>query len=119
MKEATVLAVFALAGIEVLSTTQIENGYWPEAYTERRENNPWWKVLTSVGTITIGKRKRVFNIDWTDTSVRHIVTEDHVTKDETHVHAWTIGKAVDYLAALNLRIILNKEHAEDQQPQPE
>lgn len=104
MKEANVLAIFTLAGLEVLETTQIENGYWPGAYAELREANPWWKVLTPVGTIVIGKRKRVFNIDWTDTSVRAVVTDDHVTKSETNVHAWSVGKAVDYLAALRLRI---------------
>lgn len=103
MRNEEVCAAFLLAGIVVLETVQIENGYWPEAYTERRAANPWWKVLTPFGTIVIGKRKRVFNIDWTDTSIRGVVTEDHVTKDETHVHAWSIGKAVDYLAALRMR----------------
>lgn len=90
-----VAAMFALANADVLGIEEIENEYAPGEGA-----SPWFKVLTPIGTIKIGNRKRVINIDWTDTDVRHVVTEDHVTKSETHVHAWSVGKAVNYLIAL-------------------
>ena len=104
MQEEQVRAIFTLAGIEITGLEKIENEYWPEAYTEQREANPWWNVMTPVGTIKLGWRKRVLNIDWTDTSVRAIVTKDSVTKDETHVHAWSMGKAVNYLTEVRRQI---------------
>lgn len=94
--EAQVRAMFLLANIDVLAVEAINNEYSPSLI----DTVPWFKVLTPIGTIKLGNRKRVINIDWTDTDVRHDVTDDHVTKSETHVHAWSVGKAVNYLIAL-------------------
>lgn len=91
-----VVAMFTLANIDVLGVEEIDNEYSPSLI----DTTPWFKVLTPIGTIKLGNRKRVINIDWTDTSVRTVVTTDHVTKSETNVHAWTVGKAVDYLTLL-------------------
>lgn len=90
-----VVSMFVLANTDVLAVEEIAN-----EYTNDEGASPWFKVQTPIGTIKIGNRKRVINIDWTDTDVRHVVTEDHVTKSETHVHAWSVGKAVNYLIAL-------------------
>lgn len=100
MKEAQAKALFLLAGITVSKLHQLENQYWPKPYTVERENSPWWLVMTPAGPITIGWRKRVISIDWEDTGLRLVVTKDEVTKGDTHVHAWSYVKALEYLTAL-------------------
>lgn len=101
MTEEKVKALFLLADIKVLKLWKLENKYWPKAYTDMIMANPWWLVKTPIGLIEIGNRKRVVNIDWSDTNIRKIITEDDVTKDVTMVHAWTDEKIIEYLKALN------------------
>lgn len=80
---------------------EIPNGYdsgWSQKHL------PWFVVTTSVGRITIGWRRRVIAIDWsetcgTKTSGELFPTED-VTKDKTSIHAWSIDKARAYVAAI-------------------
>lgn len=91
--EAQVRAMFLLANIDVIAVEAIDNEYSPSLI----DTLPWFKVMTPFGTIKLGNRKRVISIDWTDTDVRHVVTEDHVTKSDRLVHAWSVGKAVNYL----------------------
>lgn len=99
-KWTTFSAMFQLARVEVLGHWEIANDYWPNAYTQLRLENPWWLVKTHAGLIEIGNRKSVLSIDWSDTPIRKIITDDDVTKKETMVHAWTEAKAVEYLSAL-------------------
>jgi hypothetical protein len=101
MTEEKVKALFLLADIKVLKLWKLENKYWPSAYVDMIMANPWWLVKTPLGLIEIGNRKRVVNIDWSDTSIRKVITEDDVTKDNTMVHAWTDEKIIEYLKALN------------------
>lgn len=101
MNEEKVKALFLLAGIEVLKLWKLENKYWPSAYTDMIMANPWWLVRTPFGLIEIGDRKRVTNIDWSDTDIRVIVTENDVTKNDTMVHAYSDEKIIEYLKALN------------------
>jgi hypothetical protein len=49
--------------------------------------------------VGIGWRKRVIEINWRDTGIQTIVTEENVTKDYHLVHAWTIEDALKYLIA--------------------
>jgi len=100
MKEELARSIFISAGFEVQKMWELANGYWPRSYLKEREKSPWWLVKTEIGLIIIGWRKRVISIDWSDTKVRAIVTEDYVTKDEAYVHAWSVDKAVSYLKAL-------------------
>ena len=109
-------ALFTVAGITALKVWQLPNGYWPVAmpddwndqrqvsdfvrYAQLRESSPWWLVRTTFGLMKIGWRKRVLNIDWSDTDIRAIVTKDDVTKEPTMVHAWSELKAVEYLTRL-------------------
>jgi len=93
-------SIFICAGFEVKKMWELVNQYWPPAYLKERAESPWWLVRTEIGLIVIGWRKRVISIDWSNTEVRAIVTEDDVTKDETSVHAWATPKAVRYLNAL-------------------
>lgn len=94
-------ALFLLAGIKVSKFHQLENKYWPDAYVEERKRSPWWLAMTPAGPITIGWRKRVISIDWQDTALRTVVTEDEVTKGDTYVHAYCYAKAVEYLTTLS------------------
>ena len=83
------------------------NQYWPrtENYWDLVFKNPWWLIKTEFGLIRIGWRKRVITIDWSDTDVRKIITEDDTTKEEHMVHAWTVEKAVEYLKALKKELV--------------
>ncbi len=101
MTEDQVRSIFTLARIKVDKLWQLTNKYWPDSYLKERAASPWWLVRSRIGLIEIGWRKRVISIDWRDCVVRGIVTEDDVTKDETHVHAWDEFKAIEYLRKLN------------------
>lgn len=100
MTEEQVRAIFTVARLRAEKLWQLTNRYWPDSYLKERAESPWWLVRTRIGLIVIGWRKRVINIDWSDTEVRGIVTSDDVTKDSTHVHAWDESKAVEYLRSL-------------------
>ncbi len=112
LSEMTIKSLFHLAGFKVLKIWRLENQYWPhyETYDEIRKKSPWWLVRVGfpyspgdvevIGLIEIGWRKRVINIDWSETAVRASVTDDDVTKSETMVHAWSDTKALEYLKAL-------------------
>jgi hypothetical protein len=101
MKKEEMLAIFTLSGIPVLKVWEIKNKYWPEHYVDLIAKNPWWLVQTPKGLIEIGNRKHVISIDWEDTGINCIVTEDNVTKDDTSVHAWSQQDAITYLKILS------------------
>lgn len=108
------LSIFTLAGIKVLNYWELPNEYWPSSatYDEVRKNSPWWLVKTTKGLIKIGWRKKVINIDWSDTGINVVVTEDEVTKDEQMVHAYSVDKAVTYLKSLAVEV--NREAVVDE-----
>ncbi len=67
---------------------------------------PWFIVTTPIGHIKIGWRKRVINIDWTNTlqkkKAEELFPNEDVTKsgeyDEIrYIHAWGYEKAKEYL----------------------
>lgn len=100
--EQHVRALCLLSGISIENLWRLENGYWPDNphYGDVRRASPWWLVKTPDGMVRMGWRKRVLSVDWSDTPVRIIVTEDNVTKDETLFHAYDYPKAVEYLTQL-------------------
>lgn len=104
MKQDEAKAIFTLAGIPVLAMKALIDGYGynPEdsRFTETPPRCAWWFVKTPVGWIEIGWRKRVISINWSDTNLRKIVTEDDVTKDMDMVHAYSTADAVKYLSEL-------------------
>lgn len=100
MKREEAQALFLLAGFNAKAFHELPNGYWPDAYVELRRENPWWLVMTDLGAIKIGWRKRVISISWSDTALRKEITSDDVTKDSALVHAWSVVKALEYLTAL-------------------
>jgi len=98
-------AVFQLAGIKVLAYWEIVNQYAGKSYPGRTLEEPWWLVKTECGLIQIGWRKRVINIDWSDTNVitvGNLITEDSVTKWEHGVHAPNKLKAAEYMTQFKL-----------------
>jgi len=104
MKRKDCEALFTLAGIEVLKIKPLPDGYGynpdDSGYFEKPPRCVWWFVKTFSGWIEIGWRKRVIQINWEDTPIRKIITEDDVTKSDTNVHAWNMEDALKYLKTL-------------------
>lgn len=98
--QSEVEALFLLAGFKVDRLWQLENKYWPKVPEYDCARTPWWLVKTEIGLVEIGWRKRVISINWSDTTIRKIVTEDTVTKGDSYVHAYSLEKAVEYLRCL-------------------
>jgi len=85
----------------------------PNKYCSCKRCSPWFKVETEFGTITIGWRKRVINIDWSSMeetlrkcgelpkqSIASLFNGENVTKGATSIHAWGWKKAEEYLTKI-------------------
>ena len=111
MKLAEVTGLFTLANIPILHIRRLPNRYITSQEDESddyirqeavyRHRSPSWLGKTPWGHVDIGWRKRVIEIDWSDTHVRQVITTDDVTKCETSVHAYSEERALVYLKALN------------------
>lgn len=101
MTEDEVKAIFLLAGIQLYSQVPVDNGY---GRTSELWNGPWWQCRTRIGPVVIGWRKRVIAISWSmfDVPAEEPITPDNVTQGPDHIHAYSPGKAVDYLRALHI-----------------
>lgn len=87
--------IFSKAGFTQISLAEIPNQYCPCIICE-----PWYRARTEVGTITIGWRKRVINIDWsraTRADLRPLFANEPVTKEAGLIHAYGEAKAEEYL----------------------
>lgn len=93
-------SILTLAGLRPDRMWELANNYWPDTPSYDSVRRPWWLCKTYIGLIRIGWRKRVLSIDWEDTGIKAIVTDDDVTKEETMVHAWSQEKAVEYMKHL-------------------
>lgn len=62
---------------------------------------PWYKVTTHIGDIIIGWRKRVINIDWSESeqflSAAELFPFENVTMGDRHIHVWGYEKAKEYI----------------------
>lgn len=80
---------------------EIPNGYCNDYCCKHL---PWFIVTTTLGRFKIGWRKRVINIDWSETRGTKTSTElfphENVTKDERGIHAWGYEEAKAYVAAI-------------------
>ena len=78
---------------------EIPNGYSNSAYCR---HFPWFVVTTKVGRFKIGWRKRVIEIDWTQTvgtgSASELFESEDVTKGDRLIHAWSLKKARQYIS---------------------
>lgn len=100
--------IFEKAGFKDIRMVSLPNEYCPCDHCA-----PWFNVNTEFGTIKIGWRKRVINIDWsaaTETlkacgqlpkkSILSLFKDEDVTKGNTYIHAWGWEKAQDYLGRI-------------------
>lgn len=78
-----------------------------EYYSENIE--PWYIVTTSVGPIKIGWRKRVINIDWSESDVKEVgkvlfkgeeTTGTYDYEYSKYIHTWSYEKAKEYVQKL-------------------
>jgi len=89
----------------------------PNEYCSCELCAPWFNVNTEFGTIKIGWRKRVINIDWDSPESSVIKTmnargkflqkkilplfeDENVTKGDSGIHAWGWEKAQEYLTKI-------------------
>lgn len=115
MTEERCRSIFNLADIKVLNLWELPNGYWPRPYegmsdadylrySRWRNESPWWLAKTPYGLIRVGWRKKVIEIDWSDTGASCDVTRDDVTKTGHLVHAWKLEDAITYLRELGRQL---------------
>jgi hypothetical protein len=67
-----------------------------------REPTPWFVITTKIGRFKVGWRKRVIEIDWSQTIEPRpdgniLFKDENVTVGETYVHAWTYEKMRAYI----------------------
>lgn len=103
MSEESVNSIFNVAGIKILSLEKIANEY--RGFDKPTDQFWWWLVTTSFGKIVIGWRKNVIHIDWRDTKIPIIITDDDVTKSKYSVHAWSRLDASKYLLTLKSVVV--------------
>jgi len=92
--------LFSKAEITITAQWRLENRYWPECELLLKHKNPWWLMQTPYGLIRVGRRKRVWFIEWQHTHLRKIITNDEVTKSDIMVHAWDEEAFLRYLKTL-------------------
>lgn len=93
--------VFAKAGFapDGLKLTSTHN-----EYCSCENCAPWYNVETPDGTIKVGWRKRVIEIDWRqlrEGNFSSLFRKEKVTKGSHSIHAWGTDKAIEYLQAIN------------------
>ena len=66
---------------------------------------PWIIVTTNKGRIKLGWRKRVINLDWSESDIKIkaevLFKEEGSTKGNQYIHCWGEDKAFEYLKKLN------------------
>ena len=95
---------------DVFQVEELPNGYCSDWCCI---NLPWYRVLTRIGWITIGWRKRVINIDWSETVVRQTGDDlfpgaaftvgsgyESEHNKPRYCHAWETDKAREQLAVI-------------------
>ncbi len=95
------LEMFRLAGFTVSkkSIYELLNLYWRHDEAALDIYGSWYLVKTQYGLIRIGWRKRVIEIDWSDTGTSWLVGDD-VSHEEHWCHAWEYPKCLEYLTDL-------------------
>lgn len=91
--------IFGAAGFEHFEMKETPNEYCP-----CESCSSWWNISTDFGTIKIGWRKSVINIDWSGLNrsfkrnkILALFVKEDVTKGDTYIHAHGTEKATEYL----------------------
>ncbi|MHA1469073.1 MAG: hypothetical protein ACTSSP_00780 [Candidatus Asgardarchaeia archaeon] len=94
--------IFKSAGFNVIHVEAIDSQYCSKACCYKW---PWVIVTTQKGRIKLGWRKRVINLDWSESDIKAIGMElfkgENVTTGEHYIHCWGKDKAIEYLKKLN------------------
>jgi len=73
----------------------------PNQYNVDHCHNPWLMVTTNVGHIKIGRRRHVFEIDWSGTIIptkaKDLFPDEDVTREDRYIHAYGLEKAQEYI----------------------
>lgn len=95
--------IFKVAGFDTIHVETIDSQYCSDACCYKY---PWIIVTTKKGRIKLGWRKRVINLDWSEsdiTSMGEILFKgENTTVGEKYIHCRGKDKAVEYLKKLNL-----------------
>ena len=95
-------AMIKCFGNESIFVEETPNKYWGDHPMAR--HHPWMIVTTHIGRIRIGARKRVFEIDWSETvgtkTSEELFKDENVTKGDKSIHAWSIKDAERYIATI-------------------
>lgn len=106
MDELMIMAFVRMVYEKPLNLKRLPNGYCgdgPHNECTICKDRPWWEIdFVNVGPIVIGWRKRVIVIDWSKTGSSLVggITSDDTTRDDTMIHAWGYGKAIEYLITI-------------------
>lgn len=76
---------------------EIPNGYSQDYYYR---NRPWYRITTTIGHFVVGWRKRVLNIDWSETTCKksaRVIFPDKDLGPEQYIHADTYESASHYI----------------------
>lgn len=95
---------FTEAGYDPIYMKAVPNEYYRDKFDSKRW--PWFLVTTVDGTFKVGWRKRVINLDWSDTELKgnvdgnKLFAGDDTTRDELMVHCCSIDRLTEYLGRL-------------------
>ncbi len=80
---------------------EIPNEYCSDYYCR---HIPWFIITTHIGRFKIGWRKRVINIDWSDTLCKEysadLFKDETTTKYDHYIHAWSLEDAKRYITQI-------------------
>jgi len=94
-------SLFSQAGFETIYVKVVDNEYDNSAFYYTR---PWLYVTTQRGIIKIGWRKRVINLDWSQSDIavfgQDLFKGEESTVGDKFIHCWSEEKAVECLTKL-------------------
>lgn len=114
MKESTLAlrGILQIVGIQGI-VDEIPDQYWPETPNYDDVRAPWLRITTARGSIVIGWRKKVIEINWKDSTIavhgKDVVHENGITHSERMCHAWGYEQAIECLQRLWSQTMTEKQ----------